>query len=818
GHFLEIGPDGVLSAMARESLPEDFGGLLAPVLRKKDEDVRAFLTALGAAWTHGLPVAWQPLFPDTTTPPTDLPTYPFQRERYWLSAVAEPAREDDGPFWDAVERQDATGLAGTIGLPDAQPLREVLPALATWHLARREERTLDAWRYRVTWQALPDAATPRLTGHWLVIAPPTEAAEHLTKQCLDALTAHGARADLAHLDPTTADPDAYAELLRTGAPDRLLSLLPLDTRPHAQHPSLVAGLAGTAALIQALGEADLDATLWNVTSGAVSTGPADPLAVGAAAQNQSWALGRVAALEYPDRWGGLIDVPARLDDRARDRLAAALSGANGAGTGVPEDGEDQLALRPGGIFARRLRHAPVPADRAGAPWRPSGTVLVTGGTGALGRRLAHWLADAGAEHLVLASRRGPDAPGAAELAAELTAAGTAVTLAACDAADRAQLSALLDAIPAETPLTAVVHAAGVGDHGYLADVTPEHLAHVLRPKATAADLLHELTADLDLSAFVMFTSSAAMWGSGGQAAYAAANAHLDALAEHRRALGLAATAVAWGPWAESGMAADEEVDEHLRRRGVIALAPEFGIAALQQALDLDDTCVGVADVDWSRFAPSFTALRPSPLIAGLPEVKAALAEAAGAVAAPAEAGAATALVTRLTAADEAEQQHILVELVRSHAAAVLGYPGTDAVPESRPFKELGFDSLGAVELRNRLAAETGLKLSATLLFDHPAPAPLAQYLREHLITDDDAVTDATVIAELDRLDAALTRLAPDDAARRRIAGRLQVLLGKWGTESGPATPDGNGAHDELESATAEEIFALINDELGKSQP
>ncbi|WP_374200874.1 type I polyketide synthase [Streptomyces bambusae] len=818
-HFLELGPQGVLAAMAGESLPEGFGGLLTPVLRKDRPEPEAFLGALAEAWTRGVDVDWTPLLAGPARR-VELPTYAFQRQRYWLDAPgagsAAVAEQDavDARFWEAVEREDLEALAGTLRLADGEPLRDVLPALADWRRGRREQQTIDSWRYRIVWKSAADPAAPRLTGRWLLVVPEGAGAqaELLAGKAADALTAHGAEVELLALDATTADRAAWADRLAgtgttagTEALAGVLSLLPLDARPHAAHPGVGAALAATAALAQALGDTGTGAPLWHLTSGAVSTGPSDPAADPTGVQAQVWALGRVAALEYPDRWGGQIDVPADLGGRTADRLAGVLADPGG---------EDQIALREAGVLVRRLRRAPVPADRTAAgPWRPTGTVLVTGGTGALGSRLAAWLADGGAEHLVLTSRRGADAPGAAELAEQLRARGTEVTLAACDVADRDQLAALLAGIPEDRPLTAVVHAAGVSDNGFMDEVTAGHLAHVLRPKAVAADLLDELTQDLDLSAFVMFASSAGMWGSGGQAAYAAANAHLDALAERRRARGRAATAVAWGPWAEAGMAASEDIDEHLRRRGVIGIAPRTAVAALQQALDLDETCVGVADVDWALFAPTYTAMRHSALIAELPDVQAVLADAdpAGAEGA---AESANALRQRLAAAAPAERRHLLVELVRGHAAAVLGHRTADAVQEARPFKDLGFDSLSAVELRNRIAADTGLKLSATLLFDHPTPAALAQHLGEQL-QDGETGTDSSVLAELDRIDAALTRLAPDEGARHRIAGRLQVLLTKWGAGS-PEKAEQTDAHDELASASAEEIFAFIHEELGKS--
>ncbi|WP_344610041.1 beta-ketoacyl reductase, partial [Streptomyces glaucus] len=265
--------------------------------------------------------------------------------------------------------------------------------------------------------------------------------------------------------------------------------------------------------------------------------PVDPL------QAALWGLGRVAALEYPDRWGGLVDLPADPDAAVLRRFAAHLAGGGE---------EDEAAVRAGGVLGRRLTPAPG-AERAPV-WEPSGTVLITGGTGALGGHVARWAARHGAEHLLLLSRRGRQAPGAAELEAELTGLGARVTIAACDTAGRAELTAALARIPAEAPLTAVVHAAGVLDDAVLDGLTPQRFGAVFRAKVQSALLLDELTRGLDLAAFVLFSSVAGAVGNPGQANYAAANTVLDALAQRRRAQGLPATSIAWGAWDGGGMA------------------------------------------------------------------------------------------------------------------------------------------------------------------------------------------------------------------------------------------------------------------------
>ncbi|WP_143264164.1 type I polyketide synthase, partial [Amycolatopsis kentuckyensis] len=362
-----------------------------------------------------------------------------------------------------------------------------------------------------------------------------------------------------------------------------------------------------------------------------------------------------------------------------------------------------------------------------------GTVLVTGGTGALGAQVARRLAREGADHLVLVSRRGADAPGATELGAELAELGARVTFAAGDVADRDFVADLLDRV--SPGLTAVVHTAGVVRSAPLSEV--DGFTEQWAAKATGARHLDELLADTDLDAFVLFSSIAGVWGSGQQGVYGAANAYLDALAEARRARGLAATAVAWGPWADGGMAADNDAEDYLLRRGLRALEPGAAVLALLRAAG-GDTNVTVADVDWPRFTAAFTSRRPSPLLTTIPEavLDEPVAEPGG-------------LVARLRGLSPAGAGEVLLQLVRDQAAAVLGHPSAAAVAPDRAFQEIGFDSLTAIELRDALRAETGLALPSTLVYDWPTPAALAGHLRDGVLGD--AVTEAatTVSAAAD---------------------------------------------------------------------
>ncbi|MFB7273947.1 type I polyketide synthase, partial [Streptomyces sp. NPDC056244] len=730
--FLELGPGGALSAMARDTLGDSDDAALVPLLRADRTEEVAVTTALALLQTHGAAPDWRAYFADSGARRVDLPTYAFQHEFYWpqLSrpGLAEaPAEPGDQRLWAAVERGDADELATILGLgeQDHDSLGSLLPALTSWRRGAKEKTLLDSLRYRTEWTALRRPAAPVLDGTWLLVT--TDAVdETLRDELAGALGAHGARVRTLVLDASCADREVLAErLLAVEEYDGtagVLSVLPLDERPSVAYPPLTDGLALTVALVQALGDTSARGRLWTATRGAVSTGPGDPLTH--PAQATAWGLGRTVALEYPRLWGGLVDLPESFDQQAAQRLAGLLA------TKDTPDGEDQVALRASGVSGRRLVRHPVEELPAAREFTARGTVLITGGTGGLGAEVGRWLARSGAEHLVLTSRRGPDAPGAAELRAELEESGARVTIAACDAADRDALAAVLAAVPDGLPLTGVVHTAGVGQYGPLADTGLAEFAGLTSAKLAGAAHLDALLGDRDLDFFVLFGSIAGVWGSGGQSAYGAANAYLDALAEHRRARGLTATSVAWGPWAEAGMAADESVSGTFRRQGLGFLEPGPAIAELRRAVLAQDTTVTVADIDWERYAPVFTSARPSALLAGLPEVRA-LAEAAGDQ--TADTGSASEFATRVRALAEPEQTRLLTDLVRSEAAAVLGHSSADGVPEARAFRDIGFDSLTAVELRKRLAGTTGLTLPSTMVFDYPTPLELADYLRAEIL-------------------------------------------------------------------------------------
>ncbi|ADP82244.1 type I polyketide synthase [Pseudofrankia inefficax] len=572
-----------------------------------------------------------------------------------------------------------------------------------------------------------------------------------------------------------------------------------------------------------------------VTRGAVAAGPADAVEdlPGAAL----WGLIRAAQAEHPGRLL-LVDLDDSLSSGAA--LAAALRAGG--------DDEPQLALRAGHWLVPRLARvrtdsaAGTADDTAGSahsdqtngdpaagpgsprrPFGPDGTVLVTGGTGTLGALIARHLVTAhGVRHLLLVSRSGPAAARATAVHEELTALGADVRIAACDPVDPAALAALLATVAPQPPVRAVVHAAGVLDDATITALTARQLDAVLRPKVDAAWHLHQATRELDLDAFVLFSSAAGTIGHAGQANYAGANTFLDALAHHRRGRGLPATSLVWGVWEQAAAALGEHgasaVEALRNRTGLTPIALDDGLAMFDAAIEARAGSGPGATLPVVMPANlSLAALRRQAGAGLLAPIMRALVPTARppGESGPAEAGFADGpgdrrgWARRLDGESADDRRAILARLVRAHVAAVLGHVTADDVDEDTAFRDLGFDSLTAVQLRNEVSAASGLTLPASLVFDHPTPRALAAYLDGELAGD--VAAAAVLLADLDRFDAALDAL-PDTPERAAVTARLDALHWKWAA----AQDADDDADADLASATDDEIFRVIDDELGIS--
>ncbi|WP_425578363.1 type I polyketide synthase [Streptomyces albiaxialis] len=694
--FLELGPGGVLSAMGQESLP---GGEFLPALRKDRPESEALLLALAGAHVRGARVDWLPLFGGARR--IELPTYAFQRQRYWPEAegpAAEPRAEVSDPvgsrFWELVERGDLDELLRTLDLDADQPLSALLPALTA---LRRGESAAEATRYRADWHAVTDLRAAGLSGTWALLVPHGHEDGPCARSVAEALRTHGAEVRQLTVTGEDADPDRLAGPLAALPEDAagVVSLWALDERPHPEHPSVPTGVAGTLALAQALAGAAPRAALWSLTRGAVSLTRTGHTAGTAGAL--LWGLGRALLASRSGARGGLIDLPGTpdgassgLDGRQGAWLAGLLGASATGGDGEADgdgDGEDEVALRPSGVFARRLGHAGRSGGAPGAgTWRPTGTVLLAGELGPVGAPVARWLARNGAAHLMVP-------PALAEEPFDVP-----VTVLDEDLADPAAVARLRDRVPDGHPLSAVVHGIG-GLRGEPAgSVSVAGFAQTVERAVRESENLAELARDT--SAFVLLAPAASTWGDPSRAAVTAAGAYREELVRRRRAEGLSGTVLCWdgAPPAETAFAG---------------------------AVGHGDQAVTVAEADWAELA----ATRTGSLLRALPEVRRPAREPAETTGDEVDPEALRAYLKEL---DAAGRQKALLEIACEVAARALGHESAAAVEPDLDFLDAGFNSLSAVEFRNALNSITGLSLPAALVYDYPTPQDVVEFLESEL--------------------------------------------------------------------------------------
>ncbi|MFC5917280.1 beta-ketoacyl synthase N-terminal-like domain-containing protein, partial [Streptomyces pulveraceus] len=735
--FVEVGPDAVLTGLVGQVL--EAGVAAVAVLRRDQGDVRALMSGVGRLHVAGVSVDWPAVLPGGRR--VELPTYAFQHERYWLGSeeleaadgTVAPVRSQDNTetlttdarFWAAVADEDLGSLATLLGIDgergdaaERAAVEAALPVLASW-LGRRRA-TAPAPHYRVGWTAVtrrPDGATARLRGTWLLAVParlgPDDA---LVTRLASVLRAVGADARVVTVgdaevaddaeatggsgaagDVGTASYDGIAAAVSALAADGgelggVLSLLGLTA---ADGPRAARKMAvDTLALLRALSGADASVPVWSLTSGAVSTGASER--VTRSAQAVLWGLGRLLAEDTEVRWAGVVDVPARCGDRVLKRLAEAL---------VSPAGETELAVRDAGVFARRLLKAAT-ADGDGGPARatalvPDGTLVVSGGIDTWRDRVARSLLASGAAHVLVAT--GPDEP---EPTGTPEPAVDGITRVVCDVADGSALARLAASRPDGLPLTGVVHAPRVA----VADgPLDKALGEVLGAELPA---LTGLSGTADPVALFLAVDVDALVGAPDTGAVAALAGWWEAVAR-------------------------EQAADQAPVRLVAADPDALDLAVLERALERTDGLLVVTRRDWAQYAGTHAATRGRRLLEGLPEARAAL-DAAAPAGEPGESGLLAGVdgpesLRRVLAARDADERlETLVELVRGQVAVVLGHTSADAVSADGDFMDLGFASLTAVEFGHRLTTITGLKLPATLIYDHLNPVELAEYLADEL--------------------------------------------------------------------------------------
>ncbi|MEU9478099.1 type I polyketide synthase [Streptomyces sp. NPDC048191] len=697
--YVELGPDGVLAALAQRTPTAaaragDTGPAEArvavPLLRRDRPEPEAALGALAALYVNGVDVDWEPAFGEAPTAPVELPTYPFERQRYWLQPLS-PADERTRQelFWTAVDQADVDRIARLTGMADGLPrtLTEVVSALAAWRRGPDPDAAGASVFHRPVWRRTPPPGVPLLSGRWLAVLPRGGTDERYPAAVVAALAAAGATVVPVVVTEHCAD---LAEVLRmalearqaeSADPDEprvagVVSLLACHERVPASADAAVPELLTAYRLGAALAEADIDAPLWCLTRAAVDP---DGREQGTAAA-QLWALTETRRpADIP--WYGLVDLPERLTPRILDWLV---------GTLAAPAGPDHVAIRPGGVQVLRLvRAGERPSGTEGAL---TGTVLVTDSGTPLTGAAVRWAAEHGAAHVLLLTQPGRKSGGPADTGPAL---GCRLTAVDCDPADQAALAAVLATVPAGQPLTAVLHLGALADDR---EVSVDPAADAQFALAAALNL-HQLTRELPLTHFALFAPFTTPLDGGSRVEHALVHAVHDGLVRERRTAGLAGHSVAWDGTCETAEAA-------------------------ARALRGDEPSLVVAGIPLTDLLTEFTGRPVHPLLRDLVDVPADAADAG--------AEAETRLTAHLAELSAEEREAALLSLVRRSTAFVLGHGSADAVPEDTPFVDLGLTSFTAFELRGRLVDATGVELPLGQIFEHPSPSALAGYLHTAL--------------------------------------------------------------------------------------
>jgi acyl transferase domain-containing protein/thioesterase domain-containing protein/acyl carrier protein len=709
--LLEVGPKPILLGMGRQCW-RDGQGLWVPSLRPEQDDWQQLLISVAALYRQGMRIDWAGFDQDYPRSRTPLPTYPFQRHRYWVEA----------PDWYRT---------GVVSLPkDEQSAPPASPALPS--------TSLENWLYEVEWHPKSSQISRRHPQHWLVFAD-----AEIGQQLAERLQAEGDRctlvfpgADYQQLHPQVfelnpLEPEHFRRLLSTAPePQGIVHLWSLATpapetqpHPHDFDQAVQLGCGSTLHLIQALtqrdgqlqpgGECQLP-RLWLVTQGSqavcLSRGghplPVSPPSATGLAQSPLWGMGKVITLEHPELRCACIDLDPAPDLDAVSKLWAELQSP---------DPEDQVAWRGQTRYVARLQPCPPPDLAAEFTCDQTGTYLITGGCGELGLQVSHWLVEKGARHLVLIGRRGASPTAQTQLQA-LEKTGAQVIVVQADVADQTQVAQVLAQIQAEAPpLRGVVHAAGVVEFGGLWQQDWSRFSQGLVAKVQGSWTLHHLTQDHPLDFFVCFSSLAALLGSHGLGSYAAANAFMDRLAAHRQALGLPMMSINWGPWADIGMGTrlSPAQQNRLADWGLTSISPNQGLQVLGFLLTRATPQVGVLPVNWSQWLQQFP--RQPPFYEQLTS---------GPLAQPET----QEIRSMLMALPVDQRRDRLVAHVRTLVAKSLGVKVPEQIELDQRLVDWGLDSLGAIELRNDLQASLGCTLRSTLVFDAPTIAALGDQL------------------------------------------------------------------------------------------
>ena len=789
-HFIEISPHPTLHMSIQDTIDTVTGAQGSHVpplhvvgtLRRDEGGPTRLLKSFAESYVSGIPVDW-----DTTDAThgthTTLPTYAFHHKKYWLHVEAQEV--DGSPhaaLWRAIDDQNKSSIGRQLGLSwdcDGDFLERVTTALSRYRKGVLSRASVDQLSYRHVWRPLSTGAgRPSVRGTWIALIPETHESQALVQRVVTSLSEIVGRVLAVPVDTAGCTRGALRHAL-TGCTaessiEGIASFLGFDHRPHKQCQGGTNGYVATALLLQAADDLDLTTPIWVFTSGAVSVDASEVVSVPAEAA--LWGLARCTNLDMPHRLGGVVDLPERWTTNSTSKLSAALTTTG-----------DQIAIRESAGYQCRLVRESATWEDDLAGWSSRDTVLIAGETGPIARHLARWLADRGASSIVILSEAGANGAGE-ELDAvtrELHRAGCSFQVHQCDITSHDDLRSVYQQVLRSEQISAVFHLAAQGQNKPIKEISLEDLAVAYSETIVGPQNLVKLAEEynLDVDDFVCLSSGASVWGGAGQAAHAAASAHLDALANTRDSEGLMC-AISWGPWAEIPAATSTDGATSSSTGGLRSIEPASALSALASSLGRRVRRAIVADVDWSALAGAYEAVGTANLLEDPAEPGEAAARSSGVQSEPSKWRSAS-----FALRDRPHQQQALLELILERVAAVLGHSNAKLIDAEQLFRDHGFDSITAVELRSQLAEETGLRLPSTAVFDYPTPLLLAAHLCELLTATRDESDDGTLRTLATRLASvsyeaghsrlALTTLAtsaalfpsyryPDDVSRSGI--------------------------------------------------
>jgi acyl transferase domain-containing protein/acyl carrier protein len=733
--LLEIGPKPTLLGMGKQCLSEAEVDKLVWLasLRPGQSDWQQLLQSLGQLYVQGVAIDWKGFDQDYSRKRVALPTYPFQEQRYWVESFDnQPAQAEitiaQTPMLHLLQQGEIQQLTeqvtktASLSADEQKFLPKLLEALVNQHKQQSIAASIQDWFHKIEWQPkvreIRGVDKKPQIGTWLILADiggvGKALVEHLQKQGNSCILVYPGESYQSKGDSTwVINPSRTADFERllneVTQLQGVIHLWNLDTAKSEVtiaelEKSQVLGCGSVLSLVPALTRHNDLPRLWLVTRGAQSVKTLPEVT-----QASLWGMGKVIALEHPEIFGGIVDLSPEPTSEEISLLLSDIADAQG---------EDHLAYRGKQRYVARLVRKQLSAKVESCSISPDRTYLITGGLGALGLKVAEWLVGQGARQLVLTGRRQPNAEAQTAIA-HLEKIGATILAAQADVTQEQDLLQLLQKVRVTMPpLGGIIHAAGVLGYEMLQSLQWGSLEAVLRPKVIGTWLLHQLTQDIKLDFFVVFSSIASVWGSRGQAHYAAANAFLDSFAHYRQGQGMPTLSVNWGPWADGGMASDE-AQSWLTRMGIGILQPEQALTALGLLLGSNTVQATVAQVDWALFKGLYEARGRRTLFEEMSVQP---------LAQKPQSTATSALVAELEVAPVSDRPAILTAYLQLEVAKVLGFEASQLPSPEQGFFDLGMDSLMAIDLKSRLDKSLGTTLPSTITFECPTIADLVKYL------------------------------------------------------------------------------------------